>query len=351
MTEWGAKVTPENVWKEYPRPQMVRENWTNLNGLWDYSITKKDVGETAPTEWQGKILVPYPLESQLSGVMKKIWPDNFLWYKRIVKVEKKDDKIYLLHFGAVDYEAIVWINGKKAGRHVGGNTPFRFDITEFLKSGDNEISIRVFDQSDNRSANNYQLVGKQTLRPSHIRYIAATGIWQTTWLEEVPEGYIDRLRIDTAHNPATITVKAFTKGKGGNKIRVTARFKGKKIAKVDGPLDGVTLEIKKAKLWDTENPNLYDLKIELLKGRKVIDTVDSYAGIRTIGKVRDAQGNLRFTLNDKVVFHWGPLDQGWWPDGLLAPPSDAAILADIKVMKDYGFNMVRAHIKVNPLRY
>ncbi len=352
MTEWASQISSENAWTEYPRPQMVRkDNWTNLNGLWDYQITKTKDGESAPANWKGKILVPFAAESALSGVKEWVRQHQYLWYKRSLKVDKKKNKTYLLHFEAVDYKTAIFVNGKEAGQHTGGNTPFRFDITDLLVSGNNEISVRVYDMSDNRGEN-YQLIGKQTSRPTAIRYTQVTGIWQTVWLEEVPKNYITRLKIHTEHDPATITIKAFTKGEKAVKIRVNVSFDGKEVSSLVGPSKGLTLKVADAKLWSPKEPNLYDLKIDLLDANgQVLDSVDSYTGIRTVGKRADAQGHLRFTLNDEVIFHWGPLDQGWWPDGLLTPPSDQAMQEDLKFIKDYGFNMVRVHIKVNPRRF
>ena len=351
MTEWGSKITPENAWQEYPRPQMVRENWTNLNGLWDYAMVNKDGGGEKPDSWQGQILVPFAVESPLSGVKKWLRPHQYLWYKRSLTVEKKKGTRLLLHFEAVDYQAHVYVNGKEAGVHTGGSTPFRFDITELVNDGENELTVRVYDESDKRGG--WQLVGKQTHRPSAIRYTQTSGIWQTVWLEEVPDAYLSRIKIDTAINPGTITVKGFVGGdaEGADGLKVTASFKGKKVASEKGSLDGTTLTIKDAKLWSVGEPNLYDLEVELLKGRKTLDTVTSYAGIRVVGKKKDSKGHLRFTLNDEIIFHWGPLDQGWWPDGLLTPPSDEAVKWDLQFMKDYGFNMVRVHIKVHPRRF
>ncbi len=345
MTPWGEKVTPENAWDEYPRPQMTRKQWTNLNGLWDYAITARDAGP--PETWDGRILVPYPVESRLSGVKKQISEHQLLWYRRTFTVDKKAGRRYLLHFEAVDYDARVTVNGTEAGRHVGGNAPFSFDVTALLQSGQNEITVRVFD-----ATGDFQLRGKQTRNPGGIWYTPVTGIWQTAWLEEVPETYISRLEIDTTLEPASISVKAFVASGAGKKLTVTAALDGKTVAEKTGSPDGVGLPIADARPWRPGSPTLYSLKIDLLDGKgTVIDSVESYTGIRTVGTARDDDGHLRFTLNGKTIFHWGTLDQGWWPDGLLTPPADEAMLADVRFLVDSGFNMVRNHIKAKPRRY
>jgi len=346
MTRWAKDVKPGKVWKEYPRPQFERDDWENLNGLWDYAITAKDAEK--PAEWSGKIMVPFAIESALSGVGKMLEPEQTLWYQRTINPKPKKGNRTLLNFEAVDYQTTVWVNGKQVGEHTGGNTPFSFDITDALKSGANELVIRVWDATSGS-----QLRGKQTLDPKGIWYTRVSGIWQTVWLEEVPARHLDEVKISTAIAPGAITVEPKLGGEAvaGEKVRITASFKGKKVATTEGS-GTLKLAITEAKLWSPAHPNLYDLSIELLDAKgKVVDSVKSYAGIREIGKKEDANGNLRFTLNGEEIFHWGPLDQGWWPDGLLTPPSDEAMCYDIDFLKSAGFNMIRKHIKVEPRRY
>jgi len=346
MTRWGRDVKPANAWREYPRPQFERAKWQNLNGLWDYAVTAKDAPQ--PSEWPGKILVPYAIESTLSGVGTLLSPEQALWYRQSFKHSTKSGHRLLLNFEAVDYHATIWVNGQHVGEHIGGNTAFSFDITETLKKGVNEIIMRVWDATGGA-----QLRGKQTLEPKGIWYTRVSGIWQTVWLEEVPDRHLVDAKISTAIDPATISVSPRLAGglQPGETVRVTAMLGRKLIATAAGPGD-LQLNIADAKLWSPAQPSLYDLKIELLDAKgKVVDTVKSYAGIRVVGQRRDAQGHLRFTLNGQEIFHWGPLDQGWWPDGLLTPPSDAAMRSDVYFLKQAGFNMIRKHIKVEPRRY
>ena len=346
MTVWGHAVTPANAWREYPRPQLERADWKNLNGLWDYAITAKDA--TQPAGWTGKILVPFAVESTLSGVGQLLAPDQSLWYRRTFKLSPQAGRRTLLNFEAVDYQSAVWVNGRPVGGHIGGNTPFSFDITAALNEGANEIIVRVWDATGGA-----QLHGKQSLAPKGIFYTRVSGIWQTVWLEEVASRHVAEVKLTTAINPATIMVAPELAGEAiaGERVRVTARLGRKKIATVEG-LGELKLAIADAKLWSPAHPQLYDLKIELLDAKGwVVDSVHSYAGIRAVGQQRDAQGNLRFTLNGEEIFHWGPLDQGWWPDGLLTPPSDAAMCSDVDFLKRAGFNMIRKHIKVEPRRY
>ena len=343
FTRWGRELDAGKVWQEYPRPQMERENWTNLNGLWSYAITPKDAPK--PASWDGEILVPFAPEAALSGVGRMIEPNQNLWYKRVIKGGGKDRT--LLHFEAVDYQTTVWVNGKEVGAHTGGHTPFSFDISAALNDGENELVVRVYDATEG-----FQLHGKQKLRQGGIWYTRVSGIWQTVWMEQVPERFIRDLdyACDIKSGSVMVTPKLSGNALADEKLRVTASFAGSKVAESTGT-SAVALKIPGAKLWSPEQPNLYDIRVELLSGGKVVDAVKSYTALREFGKARDANGNLRFTLNGKPVFHWGPLDQGWWPDGLLTPPSDAAMCSDIDFLKSAGFNMIRKHIKVEPRRY
>jgi beta-galactosidase len=343
-TRWAADVSPAKAWPEYPRPQFERKNWRNLNGLWDYSMTPLDAA--TPTEWQGKILVPYAPEATLSGVGRELQPDQALWYHRTLEAKPKAGRRVLLNFEAVDYHATVWVNHIQVGEHIGGYTAFSFDITDALTKGQNELVVKVIDETGGA-----QLRGKQTLKPEGIWYTRVSGIWQTVWLEEVPAAHLADVKILTSIDPPVISVTPQVTGSPDAKVRVTALFEGKKVASAEG-VDEIKIPIADAKLWSPAQPNLYDLRIELLnRSGKAVDEAKSYAGIREVGSRRDAAGNLRFTLNGREIFHWGPLDQGWWPDGLLTPPSDAAMRSDIDFLKAAGFNMIRKHIKVEPRRY
>ncbi|MDF1852435.1 MAG: sulfatase-like hydrolase/transferase [Verrucomicrobiales bacterium] len=341
ITEWGEKVTPENAWREYPRPQMKRKDWTNLNGSWDYAITPMEQAE-APEKWVGEILVPFPLESRIGGVQRLLQPDEGLWYRRAFDLDALPDGRLLLHFEAVDYKTTVWVNGKEAGTNVGGSLPFSFDITDKVIAGRNEIRLKVTDRTD--AEDSFQLVGKQRLRPGGITYTRVSGIWQTVWLEEVPETHIRSLKI-LGGMDGTIRIEPSITGEGS--IRAEAWLDGAKVAE-----GGETLRVENPKLWSPDSPTLYDLKITLLGAKgEAVDAVESYTGLREVGKVKDADGNWRFTLNGEEIFHWGPLDQGWWPGGLLTPPSEEAMLFELDFLKKSGFNMIRKHIKVEPSRY
>jgi beta-galactosidase/beta-glucuronidase len=346
MTSWGRGVQPDNAWREYPRPQFERADWQNLNGLWDYAISAKDAA--VPAVWSGKILVPYAVESTLSGVGQLLAPDQALWYRRTLRRGPKAGHRTLLNFEAVDYRCTVWVNGQSVGEHIGGNTPFTFDITAALTSGDNEIVVRALDATGGT-----QLRGKQVLEPKGIWYTRVSGIWQTVWVEDVPDRHIADVKLTPAIRPATLTVSPRLAGPAvpGEKLRVTASLGQREIATAEGSGE-LMIAIPNAQLWSPAHPTLYDLKLELLdaQGRSV-DTVKSYAGLREVGRKRDAQGHLRFTLNGEEIFHWGPLDQGWWPDGLLTPPSDAAMRFDVDFLKQAGFNLIRKHIKVEPRRF
>lgn len=347
VTTWGAEVTPENAWREYPRPQMQRDGWTCLNGHWDYAVTPKTDSQP-PADWSGKILVPFALESRLGGVQRLLAADEALWYRRPLPATPQQDRLTWLNFEAVDYRCDVYVNGQHVGQHQGGHTPFRFDITAALKPSDNTLLVRVTDDTEA-----WQLRGKQVLKPESIWYTQMSGIWQTVWLEQTPATHLTGLKIHTDAAKKSITLRPQIAGQAAGKVSVTVRDGDQVVGQAQTAAgEAATITVANAKLWSPDSPHLYDLDVALLDGQgKTIDRVRSYAGIRTVGKARDAQGHWRFTLNGQEVFHWGPLDQGWWPDGLLTPPSDAAMAYDIEFLKAAGFNMIRKHIKVEPRRY
>ncbi|MFM7182445.1 MAG: glycoside hydrolase family 2 protein [Verrucomicrobiales bacterium] len=341
LTEWGAKITPETAWREYPRPALTRDEWTNLNGLWKYALAPK-TSTTVPTEWTGDILVPFAIESALSGVKKRITPEDAIWYQRELTATKVAGKRVLLHFEAVDYQSTVWVNGSKVGENTGGNLPFSFDITDALKEGPNTLTLKVTDATNTPGA--YQLHGKQVLKPGGIWYTPVSGIWQTVWMEQVPEKHIVSAKI-TPSLTGKVSIKLETRGGDGD-ATVTASLNGKQIATATGPVAAIEMQIPEPKLWSPDSPTLYDLTI-----RFGDDEVKSYTGLRATTVIKDKEGHLRLALNGKELFHWGPLDQGWWPDGLLTPPSDDAMVSDIRFLKAAGFNAIRKHIKVEPRRY
>lgn len=340
MTPWGETLTPQDAWPQYPRPQLVRPHWRNLNGLWDYSVTPDTATTAGP--WSGKILVPFAIEAPLSGVGRDLAPDEALWYRREFELEAPPKDRLLLHFEAVDFQTQVWVNGKEAGTHTGGTLAFSFDITPLVGVGANELVVKVIDRTN--AEHSYQLVGKQRLNPKGIFYRRCSGIWQTVWLEEVPDDSIRALTITTSMDG---TVRIRPEIVGGGSIRSRMLLDGKVVA-----AGGDTLAVPHPRLWSPAEPVLYDLEIELHDARgNVVDRVTSYTGIREVGRVRDGDGHWRFTLNGEEIFHLGPLDQGWWPDGLLTPPSEEAMLFDLNFLKQSGFNMVRKHVKVEPRRY
>ncbi len=350
MTEWGESLGPENVLAEYPRPIMERSEWMNLNGLWDYAIVS--LGEEFPESPDGKILVPFAVESALSGVGKTVGEDKELVYRTEFQVPAKwKGKRILLNFGAVDWKSEIWVNGIKAGSHTGGFTPFSVDITGAIAGkGVNELTVRVWDPTDK----GYQPRGKQVSDPQGIWYTPVTGIWQTVWLEPVPEVHIGDLKITPDIDRNILEVSA-TAGCSldGYKLKVDV-FDGEEAAASGESINGeaVTVQMPSgAKLWSPDSPFLYGLEVTLLHKGKVVDQVKSYAAMRKFSTIKDADGIMRLALNDKPLFQFGPLDQGWWPDGLYTAPSDEALVYDIKKTKELGFNMIRKHIKVEPARW
>ncbi|MDX9867524.1 MAG: glycoside hydrolase family 2 TIM barrel-domain containing protein [Kiritimatiellia bacterium] len=344
ITPWGETVTDQNAWTGYPRPQLRRKAWQNLNGSWEFAVTPVTQQEP-PLQWQGRIRVPFCLESKLGGVQKMLRQDQALWYRRSFDVAAAERT--LLNFEAVEYRCRVWVNGKDAGGHQGGFTPFTLDISDAVRAGTNELLVRVEDEQEG-----FQLRGKQTLNPRGIWYTQVSGIWQTVWLEQVGSAYLADFTLKTDAATGTITVTPEVAGTA-EALRVEVLENAKRVAGGSGKVgEPIPVRVEKARLWSPASPHLYDVTLTLLdKDGKVLDQVESYAGIRTVGKTRDAQGHLRFTLNGETVFHWGPLDQGWWPDGLLTPPSEEAMVFEIGWLRRAGFNMIRKHIKVEPRLY
>ena len=348
-TDWATEVVPENVLPEYPRPLMVRPTWKNLNGLWQYAITPK--GEKTPTAYEGDILVPFCIESSLSGVQKTVGQDSALWYEKTFAVpnEWKNDRV-LLHFGAVDWMTDVWVNGVKVGSHTGGYTPFTFDITQALAGKNNKLVVRVWDPTDK----SYVPRGKQVSNPEGIFYTAVTGIWQTVWLEPVPDAYIKSINTTPDLDKATVKVDIdFSNPTADDLYWVDVIYEGEKVAEGKS-INGQPVEVNMPEgflTWTPDHPFLYDLKIKVLRNGKQIDAVDSYFAMRSFGTQRDDNGIVRLTLNGKPIFHYGPLDQGWWPDGLYTAPTDEALAYDVQKTKDFGFNMIRKHVKVESARW
>lgn len=347
-TPWAEKVNSSGPLPEYPRPQMVRDNWLNLNGLWDYAIKPKETQDVSG--YDGKILVPFAVESALSGIGKVVGKENVLLYRHTVTLPKdfKNKKI-LLHFGAVDWQCAVVVNGVKVGSHTGGYDPFNFDITAALKkSGIQEIKVTVWDPTDEGP----QPRGKQVKTPKSIWYTPVTGIWQTVWLEAVPETYIQSTRLIPDIDKETLTLRAVINNlKPGDRIKISAWDGTQKIAEHDTDGLEVSLSIPNARLWSPANPFLYDLRITVMRQGKTIDEVRSYFAMRKISMAPDQNGIQRMLLNNEFLFQYGPLDQGWWPDGLYTAPTDEALKFDIEKTKEMGFNMIRKHVKVEPARW
>jgi beta-galactosidase/beta-glucuronidase len=346
-TQWADQIDPENVLPEYPRPQMVRTQWENLNGMWDFSLNERG-GEASYGE---KILVPFAVESSLSGLQKTVTPDDEMWYKRTFDVPTAwRGKDVLLHFGAVDWKADVYVNGNMVGSHQGGFTPFSFNVTPYLNArGSQTLEVRVWDPSDR----GFQPRGKQIMRPNGIWYTAVSGIWQTVWMEPVASNHIAGVKAIPSVDDGSVsfTVSAPNAG-GGDMVEITVLDGGTVVGSGKGRAGAnIGVRIPNAKLWSPDSPFLYDVKVTLVSGGKAVDAVDSYTAMRKISYRRDTNGIQRMYLNDEPLFHFGPLDQGWWPDGLYTAPTDEALLYDIQKTKEWGFNMIRKHVKVEPARW
>ena len=338
LTEWGENLDPTNVLPEYPRPQMVRSQWMNLNGFWDYKIYGS----------QGKILVPFPLESALSGVGLRVGVDSVITYSRTVNVPASYLQGHvLLNCGGIDCIAEIKINGEYVRKHIGGFTSISEDVTQYLKKGENELVIKVTDCTDA----SYHAIGKQRNEPGGIFYTPVTGIWQTIWLEPVHETHISKLKITPYLDLSTFTVNAATStGKGEVEVKILEGKRQVATGKGEAGKD-INIKIKEPKLWSPDDPFLYDVKITVKDGGKKVDEVASYAAMRKVSVNKDGFGTLRIALNNKPIFCYGTLDQGWWPDGLYTAPTDEALAFDVIRTKELGFNTIRKHVKVEPDRW
>lgn len=350
VTPWAEKVDPNAPLPEYPRPQLVRENnWKNLNGLWSYAITP--ASQDKPAKYEGSILVPFAVESALSGVGRTVGKDSLLWYNTNISIPATmKGKEILLHFGAVDWQTEVFVNGKSAGKHEGGFDPFSINITPLLRSGaKQEITVRVWDPTDDGP----QPRGKQVKKPEGIWYTPVTGIWQTVWLEAVPKTYIAATKNTPDIDHHTISVSANVAGaQAGDLVKVEVLDSGNVVATQEvAPAATAVLTLQNEKLWSTTHPFLYDLKLTLIRKNKAVDAVKSYFAMRKISMAPDQNGIQRMMLNNQFVFQYGPLDQGWWPDGLYTAPTYEAMVYDIDQLQKMGFNMIRKHIKLEPATY
>ena len=366
-TKWADEVSPTNVHKEYPRPQMVRQEWKSLNGLWEYSITGR--ADSRPESFEGRILVPFPVESSLSGVGRKLKADDVLWYRTTFKVPGNwKGKRLMLNFEAVDWRADVFVNDVLVGTHTGGYTHFSFDVTPYVTGGTNTLVLKVQDGTDN----DLQPRGKQVSNPKGIWYTAVSGIWQSVWMEPVAKSHITDYNVVSNIKDSTIDVTVSTEGvQEGDVVKVflkdggtgysTESAQAAAVAK-DGlyavlasgmtvPGGTVTLNVRNPKLWSPDLPYLYGLEIQILRGGKIIDRVAAYTAMREVGAYIKNSNTKLLGLNGQAIFQFGPLDQGWWPDGLYTAPTDEALEYDIRKTKDFGFNMIRKHVKVEPSRW
>ena len=348
MTRWAADVNPTNAHPEYPRPQLVRADWLNLNGLWNYAITPSSA--SAVTNFDGQILVPFPIESALSGVMRRLDENSTLWYQRRFQVPAAwAGKRVRLHFGAVDWRTRVFINGQEVGQHRGGYDAFSFDITDSLKwLREEEIRVAVMDPTEGD-----QPRGKQSRKPEGIFYTPASGIWQTVWLEPVENICIDGLKLTPDVDAHALSVRvAAASSSESIRVEVQALAEGKEVGRVVGLVNReLILPISSMHLWSPDNPFLYDLRITLKNGERIVDSVTSYFGMRKITLRKDDAGVTRIALNDQFTFQMGMLDQGYWPDGIYTAPTDEALRYDIEFTKRAGFNLARKHVKVEPERW
>jgi beta-galactosidase/beta-glucuronidase len=348
QTRWAKEVSPQNAHPEYPRPQLVRKEWLNLNGVWGFEMTTNN---EQPTVFPSEILVPFPVESALSGVMKPVSENSRLWYRRTFDIPHEwFGRRVMLNFGAVDFETTVFVNGRPVGKHRGGYDGFSFDITDsLLPLGQNELVVSVWDPTDNGT----QPRGKQVRKPNGIWYTSTSGIWQTVWLEPVGSAHFTGLGIspDIDQSEVVITPRT-TAPLGRYTVEVTVRDNSGKHWTSSASLgEKVVVPIKNVRLWSPENPYLYSMTVTLKLGSRKMDQVQSYLGMRKISVGKDSKGFTRLLLNNQPYFQFGPLDQGFWPDGIYTAPTDDALRYDIEMTKKLGFNLARKHVKVEPDRW
>lgn len=348
LTRWAEQVNPTNALPEYPRPQMVRPRWMNLNSLWSYAITSNTISH--PDNYDGTILVPYPVESALSGVKRSLTRQSTLWYQRtfMIPADWKGARI-LLHFGAVDWAARVFVDDRTAGFHTGGYDPFTFDITSLLTTNSEHLLVvQVTDPTEGD-----QPRGKQSLKPENIFYTSTSGIWQTVWLEPVPEAAVEELKLTPDFDARILRLRIRLNQPKSNAVVIAKAFAdGREVASTNGPANSeFLLALPDMRPWSPTDPFLYDLQVVLAQGGKTIDKVSSYFGMRKISLQNDARGAARIALNGHILFQLGALDQGFWPDGIYTAPTDEALASDILFVKQAGFNLVRKHVKVEPDRW
>ncbi len=358
-TRWADQIDRKHVHEEYPRPLLVRESYVNLNGVWNYAITRR---EGRPQKYDGNILVPFSPEAPLSGVNRQLKPQETLWYRRMLpeKVRPKNGERWILHFGAVDQYAAVYLNGRLVKRHLGGYLPFSADVTDTLKEAENELIVRVRDYSDAF----YYSRGKQKLKRGGMFYTAQSGIWQTVWMEQVPKEYIADLIVTPLYDKSAVSVRAEmasdrrdkelagirgTRPGDGEKCGVAVTLSSEEMQPLQAEgLAGeeIVIPIRDLHSWSPEDPFLYDIEVQAGE-----DRVRSYTAMRKISVEKDEKGIPRLYLNGRPYFQKGVLDQGYWPEGLYTPPCDEAMVYDIQTMKGLGFNMLRKHIKIEPQRW
>ncbi|MGF6850213.1 hypothetical protein QFZ51_005448 [Chitinophaga sp. W3I9] len=352
-TRWAGKVNSVNVLEEYPRPQLKRDNWKCLNGLWEYAIT--DSTTKKPISYDGVILVPYPIESALSGVQKQLKPEQRLWYKKNIKIQniKNNDRL-ILNFGAIDWQATIYVNNAEVATHTNGYEEFSIDITKYLQAGNNELLVKTYDPTD-QGPNPH---GKQVLNPMNIYYTSSSGIWQTVWLEKVAETHVKKIKMTPDIDKGILSIQINTIDAHSDMVMEVAAISNNKIInskkiQLTNNINSTNIQllIPDAQLWSPDNPFLYDLSVKILKSGKIIDEIKSYFGMRKISIQKDEKGTDRIFLNNKYTFNLGILDQGFWPEGLYTAPTDEALAFDIKTIKSMGFNTIRKHIKIEPARW
>lgn len=341
-TRWAQEAMCDLPLAEYPRPQMVRDNWLCLNGMYDFAVTA-DADEWCE-EYTTKIRVPFAVESCLSGVCRRVSAQEALWYrKKFTLPQSFAGKRVLLHFGAVDWDCRVYINGEKAGSHLGGYCPFTLDITQWLIPGENELVVRAYDPTDE----GWQNRGKQASKSHGFWYTSTSGIWKTVWMEAVDENYIKGYKLTPDIDRSLLAIKTDIAGAGELTIRV---YDGENLVAEKAISADDTVEITDAKLWSPESPFLYDFVLELKKDGTVTDSVKGYFGMRKFS-IGEYEGYNRLFLNNEPYFQKGLLDQGYWSDGGMTPPTDEAMIYDIAKMKELGYNMLRKHIKIESDRW